>query len=164
MEVEREMACGRAGWRVELRVLLRLGDLEWMDAPADWGRIEDGATVPVVAVWVRAVGLTGAGDSASSIEEGDVGVMGVVSSIGSAAGVSARDRRLAHSWVRNDVATFGGAGGRRDFRREGGGEGGAVSDGGISDGGISDGGISDGGISEGGVSAGASFVWSSRGE
>ena len=50
MEDEREMACGRAGWRIEVRVLLRLGDLEWMDAPADWGRRGDGATEPVVAV------------------------------------------------------------------------------------------------------------------
>lgn len=150
MEAEREMACGRAGWRIEVRVLLRLGDLEWMEAPADWGRMGEGATEPVVAVWVRAAGLTGAGDSVSSMEgEGDVGVSGVVSSIGSAAGVSARDRCLAHSCVRYDVATFGGAGGRRDFRREGGGEGGAVSE---------------VGISEGGISAGTSFVWSSRGE
>ena len=80
--------------------------------------------------------------------EGDVGVRGVVSSIGSASGVSARDRRLAHSCVRNDVATFGGAGGRRDLRREGGGDGGAVSEGGISE----------VGISEGGISADTSFV------
>lgn len=130
MELEREIGGGKGwGWRIAVPVL-RLGDLEWMAAPADLGRMGDGATEPVVAVWVRAARLTGTGDSeASTVGEGEVGVWGVVSSMGSAAGVSARERRLVHSCVRKEVATFGGAGGRRDLRKGDDEDGGAVLDG-----------------------------------